>query len=211
MDAAPRTAAAAAAGPKPAGRARDPALLLSVAVVWVLLAVFILFPLVRVLLLAFEGPAGFSLAPLLDVLSRKSHYAALWNSLLLGALVGLAGTVIGFFFAFTAVRANLSRRWTTLLDLAIILPLISPPFTTAIAMIFSFGPRGLITYDLLGHRALQRLRAAQHPLRRDRDLLPDRLPDPQGHPVRASTRAWRTWPSAWAPAAGGSSARSPCR
>ena len=149
MDAAPRTAAAAA-GPKPAGRARDPALLLSVAVVWVLLAVFILFPLVRVLVLAFEGPAGFSLAPLLDVLSRKSHYAALWNSLLLGALVGLAGTVIGFFFAFTAVRANLSRRWTTLLDLAIILPLISPPFTTAIAMIFSFGPRGLITYDLLG-------------------------------------------------------------
>ncbi len=31
-----------------------------------------------------------------------------------------------------------------------LLPLVSPPFTTAIAMIFSFGPRGLITYDLLG-------------------------------------------------------------
>jgi len=28
--------------------------------------------------------------------------------------------------------------------------LISPPFTTAIAMIFSLGPRGLITHDLLG-------------------------------------------------------------
>ena len=82
--------------------------------------------------------------------SPTASTPALWNSLLLGALVGLAGTVIGFFFAFTAVRANLSRRWTTLLDLAIILPLISPPFTTAIAMIFSFGPRGLITYDLLG-------------------------------------------------------------
>ena len=149
MDAAPRTAAATA-GLKPAGRTRDPALLLSVVVVWVLLAVFVVFPLVKVLVLAFEGPAGFSLAPLLDVLSRKSHYAAFWNSLLLGALVGLCGTVIGFFFAFTAVRANLSRRWTNLLDLAIILPLISPPFTTAIAMIFSFGPRGLITYDLLG-------------------------------------------------------------
>ena len=31
-----------------------------------------------------------------------------------------------------------------------LLPLVSPPFTTAIAMIFSFGPRGLITYELLG-------------------------------------------------------------
>src|SRR5207247_3267015 len=33
---------------------------------------------------------------------------------------------------------------------SVLLPLVSPPFTTAIAMIFSFGPRGLITYDLLG-------------------------------------------------------------
>jgi iron(III) transport system permease protein len=32
----------------------------------------------------------------------------------------------------------------------VLLPLVSPPFTTAIAMIFSFGPRGLITYELLG-------------------------------------------------------------
>ena len=37
-----------------------------------------------------------------------------------------------------------------MLDAAIVLPLISPPFTTAIAMIFSFGPRGLITYHLFG-------------------------------------------------------------
>ena len=75
---------------------------------------------------------------------------ALWNSLLLGSLVGLCGTVLGFLFAFTAVRTNLSKAWILFLDCAIILPLISPPFTTAIAMIFSFGPRGLITYDLLG-------------------------------------------------------------
>jgi iron(III) transport system permease protein len=38
----------------------------------------------------------------------------------------------------------------TVLDAACLLPLISPPFTTAIAMIFSFGPRGLITYQVLG-------------------------------------------------------------
>jgi iron(III) transport system permease protein len=31
---------------------------------------------------------------------------------------------------------------------------VSPPFTTAIAMIFSFGPRGLITYELLGLKGI---------------------------------------------------------
>ena len=39
-------------------------------------------------------------------------------------------------------------RW--LIDRATFLPLISPPFTTSIAIVFSFGRAGLITYDLLG-------------------------------------------------------------
>jgi iron(III) transport system permease protein len=145
-------AATASLSAKHAGKLRDPALFLSVAVIWVFLAVFILFPLVKILILTFEKDGQPSLAALLEILSRKSHYTAFWNSLLLGGLVGVAGTVLGFFFAFTAVRANLPKRWTAFLDLAIILPLISPPFTTAIAMIFSFGPRGLITYELLGMR-----------------------------------------------------------
>jgi iron(III) transport system permease protein len=36
------------------------------------------------------------------------------------------------------------------MDAVTLLPLVSPPFTSAIAMIFSFGPRGLVTYQLLG-------------------------------------------------------------
>jgi iron(III) transport system permease protein len=85
-------------------------------------------------------------------MAGRSHLLALRNSILLGALVGICGTVLGFFFAYTASRANLPRFWVRVLDASIILPLISPPFTTAIAMIFSFGPRGLITYELLGIR-----------------------------------------------------------
>jgi iron(III) transport system permease protein len=44
----------------------------------------------------------------------------------------------------------LPRALRSAIDASVLLPLISPPFTTAIAMIFSFGPRGLITYELLG-------------------------------------------------------------
>ncbi|TMH60401.1 MAG: iron ABC transporter permease, partial [Betaproteobacteria bacterium] len=53
-------------------------------------------------------------------------------------------------FAFTAMRCRLPRALLTAIDVSVLLPLVSPPFTTAIAMIFSFGPRGLITYELLG-------------------------------------------------------------
>jgi len=49
-----------------------------------------------------------------------------------------------------AARGQLPRWLLTAIDAAVLLPLVSPPFTTAIAMIFSFGPRGLITYELLG-------------------------------------------------------------
>ena len=137
----------------PAGaprRLRDPALAISVAVVWGLLALFVLYPLGWLLARTFTEGGAFTLANLLAVLKDANHHRAFWNSLLLAALVGLAGTVLGGLFAFTAVRANLPRAWGAVLDAACLLPLISPPFTTAIAMIFSFGPRGLVTYHLLG-------------------------------------------------------------
>jgi iron(III) transport system permease protein len=129
---------------------QDPALLLSVVVIWVFLLLFIVFPLSKLLILTFEADQHFTLKNIFTILGTRNQFRAFRNSLLLGALVGFCGTTLGFFFAFTAVRANLSKGWTRFLDAAIILPLISPPFTTAIAIIFSFGPRGLITYHLLG-------------------------------------------------------------
>ncbi|MDY0092023.1 MAG: iron ABC transporter permease [Candidatus Vecturithrix sp.] len=129
---------------------QDPALLLSVIVIWAFLVLFIIYPLSKIFILSFETDGHFTLNNILNVLGTRNQLKAFWNSLLLGTLVGICGTLLGFFFAFTAVRSNLAKSWTRFLDAAIILPLISPPFTTAIAMIFSFGPRGLITYDLLG-------------------------------------------------------------
>jgi iron(III) transport system permease protein len=129
---------------------KDPILLFTLVILWGLLFLFILFPLLRLFMKTFEEGGHFSLVNILNVIGDPNQRQALWNSLLLASLVGLCGTVLGFLFAFTAVRTNLSKAWILLLDGAIILPLISPPFTTAIAMIFSFGPRGLITYEIFG-------------------------------------------------------------
>jgi iron(III) transport system permease protein len=129
---------------------KDPVLLFCVILLWCFLFLFILLPLAQLFIKTFEEGGHFSFKNVISTLGDPNQRQALWNSLILGSLVGLCGTVLGFLFAFTAVRANLSKAWALFLDAAIILPLISPPFTTAIAMIFSFGPRGLITYDLLG-------------------------------------------------------------
>jgi iron(III) transport system permease protein len=129
---------------------RDPAVAVGAALVWALLGLFVLYPLGWLLARVFTDGGALSLAGLFGVLRDPNHHRAFWNSLLLATLVGIAGTLLGGLFAFTAVRAGLPRGWGAVLDAAALLPLISPPFTTAIAMIFSFGPRGLITYQLLG-------------------------------------------------------------
>ena len=131
---------------------RDPALWVTVLALWALLALFVLYPLARLSWIAFFDGGSLALGPAWNVLADPNHRRAFVNSLELAALVGIGGTVLGFLFAYTAARSGLSRGWLAALDAATLLPLVSPPFTTAIAMIFSFGPRGLITYHVLGIR-----------------------------------------------------------
>lgn len=130
--------------------AGDPALLGAVVGVWVLLLLFVLFPMAHLLERAFVDDGRFTLAPLLESLADPSHRAAFVNSLELATSVGVCGTALGFLFALTAARGGLGRHWLTFLDAAALLPLVSPPFTTSISIIFSFGPKGFITHDLLG-------------------------------------------------------------
>ncbi|MEP6943002.1 MAG: iron ABC transporter permease [Betaproteobacteria bacterium] len=132
------------------GLRNDPAVAIAVIVLWALLALFVVYPLVMLLGRVLTDHGTFTTAGLMAVLTDRHQIRAFWNSLLLAVLVGFAGTVLGFLFAFTAARERLPRELITVIDAVVLLPLVSPPFTTAIAMIFSFGPRGLITYDLLG-------------------------------------------------------------
>jgi iron(III) transport system permease protein len=129
---------------------RDPAVTGTALVLWALLALFVLYPLGTLLARVLFDHGSFSTAGIVAVLTDRHQIRAFWNSLMLAALVGVAGTALGFIFAFTAARARLPRGLLTVMDASVLLPLVSPPFTTAIAMIFSFGPRGLITYHLLG-------------------------------------------------------------
>jgi len=133
-----------------AGPHRDPAATLTVAVLWLLLVLFVVYPLAALLARVLFDQGRFTPEGIAGLLVDRNQIRAFANSLLLGLGVGVGGTLVGLLFAFTAARARLNRVLLTLLDAAVLLPLVSPPFTSAIAMIFSFGPRGLITYELLG-------------------------------------------------------------
>jgi len=132
----------------------DPAVAGTAFVLWALLALFVVYPLAMLLGRVLFDHGALTTAGLAAILTDRHQIRAFWNSLLLASIVGLAGTVLGFLFAFTAARSRLSKALLAAVDASVLLPLVSPPFTTAIAMIFSFGPRGLITYELLGMKGV---------------------------------------------------------
>lgn len=92
---------------------------------------------------------GFS-ADGLSAITRSftTDSVALRNSLVLGTLVGITGTVMGFIVAYAQVF--LSFRGKQILHWLTLLPMISPPFAVATAVVTLFGKRGIISYQLLG-------------------------------------------------------------
>jgi iron(III) transport system permease protein len=131
-------------------RAVDPLRTAVLGLIWLLLALFVAYPLLMLGVRAATENGTLDLAPAFEALRQANTLRAFLNSLMLATLVGLLGTVLGFLFAFTVARARIGRVMAWLLDTATLLPLISPPFTTSIAFVFSFGPRGYITHGVLG-------------------------------------------------------------
>src|SRR5574341_113203 len=126
----------------------EPALCGAIAVIFGLLLLFILYPLARVLTVSLFPDGAFTLRLFREFLGSWFIRQALVNSILMGVLTALGGTAIGFLFAFTLTRTDV--RWKSFFTLAAILPIISPPFVSALSIILLFGNNGLITRQLLG-------------------------------------------------------------
>jgi iron(III) transport system permease protein len=100
---------------------------------------------VRILTQAF-GAEG--LETLRNIATSPANRAVLLNTVVLGVLVGAVGTAIGFAFAYA--QARLDVRGKKLLHLIALLPIVSPPFAVATAVITLFGRSGLVTNKMLG-------------------------------------------------------------
>lgn len=115
-----------------------------VASLWIALGVFVLYPAFRLLWLAFWVDGSLSLANFAPVITNWYDRMALWNSLLLGGAVAVAGTVLGFAFAYAVTRLSMPLWFSVILSGVSMLPLISPPFTSSIALTLSLGPNGIL-------------------------------------------------------------------
>ncbi len=73
---------------------------------------------------------------------------ALPTSLLVATVVASVSTITGLVFALLGQRSRFAMVRRSLAAISL-LPIITPPFILAFSMIFLFGRRGLITYDVL--------------------------------------------------------------
>ena len=115
------------------------------------------------------------------------------NSALLATIVGMLSTLLGLVFALVVQRGG--RRYSGILKLMSILPIVTPPFVIALALVVLFGRTGLVTGWLdacVRHRALAlALRAARRHARAAPHVLADRVHDPVRRAVPRSARRWR--------------------
>ena len=128
---------------------RDPALLPALIAIWISLALFVLYPLFRLFLTTFVVEGQLSFSNLAAVLDSWYDRQAFINSIWLATTVSVAGTFLGYVYAFAVTRIPMPLWLKWFLGAVTTLPLISPPFTSSIALTLSLGPNGILL-KLLG-------------------------------------------------------------
>ncbi|PYM88325.1 MAG: hypothetical protein DME13_02645 [Candidatus Rokuibacteriota bacterium] len=155
---APRGAAGGPAGARGVSRVghtraarrvkRDRALpALGIALIWAFLAVFLVYPLLRVFYDAFSDEAGRLTLENFAAFGADAFYRrSLWNSLLLGAGTVAATSVLGFAIALLLVRYDFPGRG--LFGFLTLIPIISPPLVGVLGFTFIMGKAGTVNMVL---------------------------------------------------------------
>lgn len=128
---------------------RQPILLAAVVLTILLLLLFVIYPLLKILIFSLTDAEGnFSLANLGTILSTSRYLQVFGRTMLLGLVVSVLSTFIGYIFAYTITRTNVPGK--RFLKTIATLPILSPPFILSLSIIFLFGKQGFITKTLLG-------------------------------------------------------------
>ena len=134
---------------------RDPTIAAIVVVSAGLLIVFVFYPVGRSLIAAVQDSQG-HFAP--DVAAGRLLTADIWslgclgggtrcgvaiNSAILATVGGVLSTLLGLVFALVAQRGG--KRYAGLVTVMSMLPVITPPFVLALALVVLFGRTGIVT------------------------------------------------------------------
>ena len=118
---------------------------IAIAAVIAIISLLIVVPVVSILFESIK-PSGTNVFK--SVFSNPVIRGTIKNTVWLGISVGFFGTLIGFILAYIQVRVEF--RGKKLLHILTLVPLVSPPFAFATAVIVLFGRSGIISHDLLG-------------------------------------------------------------
>ena len=133
----------------------DPVVATIVVVIGVLLALFVFFPVGKALIAAvFDAQGRFAPGLAVDriltadiwgmgCLGGGTRCGVAINSALLATIVGVGSTLLGLVFALVVQRGG--RRYAGITRLMSILPIITPPFVIALALVVLFGRTGIVT------------------------------------------------------------------
>jgi iron(III) transport system permease protein len=113
------------------------------ALLFLLLAIFILWPLFSVLVKSISGPEGLTLEYYKEFITKTYYYSSLYNSLLLGIMTTAVCITVGFCIAYMTTRGPVLLR--TPIKVITFLPLVAPPYLFALSLLILLGKDGLIT------------------------------------------------------------------
>lgn len=113
---------------------------------FLILAIFLLWPLSSVLIKSIVGPEGLTLSYYKEFVTHSYYYRSLYNSLLLGVMTAALCTSVGFCIAYLTTRGPTWLR--TPLKVISFLPLVAPPYIFALSLIILLGRNGVITNAL---------------------------------------------------------------
>jgi len=114
---------------------------------FLLLAIFVVLPLVRVLGASVLVDGALTTQVWRDMLTVRGALQPLRNSLLLAATVAITGTLTGFVAAYALAMTTLPARRT--FRFLAMLPMLAPPFMIALAAIMLLGRNGMITRTVI--------------------------------------------------------------
>ena len=131
---------------------RDPVLFMSLLFSGIFIFIFVILPILRTITGGFiteEGTLDFTyFARYFDDFYGPGLRRAFLDTMIMGLLTAVFGTLVGFIFAYASVRCDPPAK--NLLHWLALLPTVSPPFALALSVILLFGRSGLITKKVLG-------------------------------------------------------------
>ncbi|HKL85950.1 MAG TPA: ABC transporter permease subunit, partial [Treponemataceae bacterium] len=124
----------------------DPVMITAIIGIFVFLLLFIVYPLSILLVDSVYVDKKITLSVFFRIFAMAGFRRAITNTLFLGMVTGIGGTLIGFIFAYVDTYVDVgSRLIKKLFNLVSILPVVSPPFVLSLSAILMFGRTGLIT------------------------------------------------------------------